>query len=81
MFAYAMSHGITAGHLDADSYLPVVEKAWGCLKAVALHADGRLSNCQPGGASPQRNFGPDSINSFCVGQFALAASGVAQLAA
>lgn len=81
MFAYAMSYGITSGHLDAATFLPVVEKAWGCLKAVSLHQDGRLGNCQPGGAGPQRNFGPDSINSFCVGQFALAAAGVAQLAA
>lgn len=80
MFAYAMSYGIKAGLLDPATYLPVVEKAWSCLTTVSLHPDGKLGNCQPGGSAPQRNFGPETTNSFCVGQFAMAAAGVAQLA-
>jgi hypothetical protein len=81
LFTYAMAYGISAGLLEPAVFTPVVERSWGCLTAVSLHADGSVGNCQPVGAAPGVNFGPDSSSSFCVGHFAMAAAAVAQLAA
>jgi rhamnogalacturonyl hydrolase YesR len=81
LFTYAMAYGISAGLLDPAVFLPVVQKSWGCLTTVSLHADGSVGNCQPVGAAPGVNFGAESTSSFCVGQFAMAATAVAQLAA
>jgi hypothetical protein len=33
----------------------------------ALHADGRVGNCQPGGGAPENNFDENSTSNFCVG--------------
>eukprot|EP01043_Picozoa_sp_COSAG02_P125476 COSAG02_NODE_62637_length_265_cov_0.867470_1_plen_68_part_10 len=51
-----------------------MSKAWDWLTAVALHEDGRVGNCQPGGGQPENNFGSNSTSDFCVGQFLLASS-------
>lgn len=79
-FAYALAWGINRGILSADEYQPAVLKAWGWLTSVALHEDGRVGNCQPGGGSPENNFGANSTSDFCVGQFLLASSQVSRLA-
>lgn len=79
LFTYAMAYGISSGLLDAETYLPVVTQAWSCLTAVSLHPDGTVGNCQPVGWAPTPDWGRDSSSSFCVGQFAMAASAVAQL--
>lgn len=81
LFTYAMAFGISTGLLDSPTYLPVVERAWGCLTTVSLHPDGTVGNCQPVGWAPTQDFGPEDTSSFCVGQFAMAAAAVAQLAA
>ena len=53
--------------------------AWGWLSATALHEDGMVGNCQPGGGSPENDFNSTSTSNFCVGQFLLAVSQVARL--
>ena len=73
-----------AGRARADSaatYTPAVEKAWAWLSTTALHSDGRVGNCQPGGGAPANNFDANSTSNFCVGQMLLAASEVSKLAA
>jgi len=50
-FCYAMAWGINHGYLDRKTYVPVVKKAWSGLVG-AVHADGKLGNVQPIGASP-----------------------------
>lgn len=81
LFTYAMAYGISAGLLDRPTYLPVVQRAWHCLSTVSFHPDGTVGNCQPVGYQPLPNFGRESASSFCVGQFAMAATAVAELAA
>ena len=80
-FAYALAWGVNAKLLPAAEYLPVVEKAWAWLSTTALHPNGFVGNCQPGGGSPENNFGSNSTSNFCVGQFLLAASQVSRLSA
>jgi unsaturated rhamnogalacturonyl hydrolase len=78
-FAYAIAWGINNGVLRAEQYQQAVSKAWDWLTAVALHEDGRVGNCQPGGGQPENNFGSNSTSDFCVGQFLLASSQVSRL--
>ena len=80
-FAFALAWGVNSGILPADEYLPAVARAWAWLSGTALHADGVVGNCQPGGGSPENNFGSNSTNDFCVGQFLLASAEVSRLAA
>ena len=81
-FTYALAFGLNQQLLTPrDEYLKVVTKAWGWLSTVALQESGLVGYCQPGGGSPENNFNKTSSSSFCVGDFLLAASQVAQLAA
>ena len=66
---------------SAATYTPAVGKAWAWLSTTALHPDGRVGNCQPGGGAPANNFDANSTSNFCVGQMLLAASEVSKLAA
>eukprot|EP01051_Picozoa_sp_SAG22_P007326 SAG22_NODE_512_length_9579_cov_27.293143_2_plen_203_part_00 len=75
-FAYGMAWGINNGLLPAATYLPAVHTAWKWLEGTALHADGRVGNCQPGGGAPENNFNETSTSQFCVGLFLLATSQV-----
>jgi rhamnogalacturonyl hydrolase YesR len=56
--------------LDADTYLPVVEKAWAGLLAH-VYQDGRLGSIQPIGEAPA-DYKPSSSYNFGVGAFLLA---------
>ena len=56
-------------------------KGWKWLFKSALHSDGFVGNCQPGGGSPENNFGKNSTSNFCTGQFLLAASQVSRMSA
>jgi rhamnogalacturonyl hydrolase YesR len=80
-FCYGLAWGINAGLLPSTEYAPVVAKAWEWLSKTALHADGLVGNCQPGGASPENNFDTNTTNDFCVGPFLLAAGQVSRMAA
>ena len=69
-FAYALAWGIDHRMLDADTYLPVVEKAWAGLLAH-VYQDGRLGSIQPIGEAPA-DYKPGSSYNFGVGAFLLA---------
>lgn len=80
LFAYGMAFGVRTGILDAQTYLPVVERGWECLSKVALQPSGRVGWCQSPGAGPHRNIKRELTSDYCVGLFGLAASEVAFLA-
>lgn len=73
---YALAWGIGHRILDAEQYLPVVEKAWGGMLAH-VYADGRLGSMAPMNDAAEYN--PGSSNNFGVGAFLLAAAEVDSL--
>ena len=46
---------------------------------VLVAEDGVVGYCQPGGGSPENNYNATTSSDFCVGDFLLAASEMAQL--
>ncbi len=70
-FTYALAWGIGHRMLDAEQYLPVVEKAWGGMLAH-VYADGRLGSIAPPGDAVEYKAG--SSYNFGVGAFLLAGS-------
>jgi rhamnogalacturonyl hydrolase YesR len=95
LITYALAYGITAGILDAPTYLPAVVRAWDGLTRTALQPSGFVSSCQGTGVEPGPSYpataprtAPTATSSgtvnadsppFCVGAFLLAGSAVAQL--
>eukprot|EP00041_Stephanoeca_diplocostata_P023072 m.560978 g.560978 ORF g.560978 m.560978 type:complete len:349 (+) comp22212_c2_seq36:575-1621(+) len=79
LFTFGLAYGINSGILSRDDYLPVVTKAWNFLSGTALQPSGLFGYCQPVGGSPEHNINASTTSDFCVGQFALAATQVAQL--
>jgi rhamnogalacturonyl hydrolase YesR len=77
LFTYAIAWGINHRMLDAEKYLPVVEKAWAGILSH-IYADGRLGSIQPIGDA-QAEFKPGSSYNFGVGGFLLAGSEMDQL--
>ena len=77
-FAYGYAWGIRNGILDAETYMPSLEKAWASL-CSAVAADGKLGYIQPVGADP-RHAGIESTDVYGVGAFLLAGSELYQLA-
>ena len=71
-FTYAIAWGINHRMLDADKYLPVVEKAWAGM-LTHVYQDGRLGSIQPIGEAPA-SYKPSSSYNFGVGAFLLAGS-------
>lgn len=78
-FVYGLAYGVNQGILPRADYLPVVERAWGCLDGIALQNSGLFGYCQPVGGSPEHNVSPNSTSDFCVGLFLLAVSELAKL--
>jgi rhamnogalacturonyl hydrolase YesR len=72
LFTYAIAWGINHRMLDAEIYLPVVEKAWAGM-LTHVYADGRLGAIQPIGEA-QAEYKPGSSYNFGVGAFLLAGS-------
>jgi rhamnogalacturonyl hydrolase YesR len=72
LFTYAIAWGINRHVLDAEKYLPVVDKAWAGILAH-IYADGRLGSIQPVGEATAE-FKPGSSYDFGVGAFLLAGS-------
>ncbi|MDR3739029.1 MAG: glycoside hydrolase family 88 protein [Terracidiphilus sp.] len=72
LFTYAIAWGINHHMLDAATYLPVVERAWGGL-LTHVYADGRLGAIQPMGEAPAEYKAGSSYN-FGVGAFLLVGS-------
>lgn len=71
-FTYAIAWGIDHRMLDAEIYLPVVDRAWAGL-LTHVYADGRLGSIQPIGEAPAEYKASSSYN-FGVGAFLLAGS-------
>ncbi len=69
---FALIWGINNGHLDADTYLPVVKKAWAGLN-WAVHDNGMLGWVQPIGKSPESVTYEDT-QAYGAGAFLLAGS-------
>ncbi len=80
-FTYAIAWGIDRGHLDRETYLPVVESAWRGLVEVALHESGEVGYVQGVGLAPDSSQPVtfDSTTDFGVGALLLAGSQVAEL--
>ena len=72
IFTYAIAWGIDHRMLDAETYLPVVEKAWAGM-LTHVYKDGRLGCIQPIGEAPAE-YKPGSSYDFGVGAFLLAGS-------
>jgi len=51
-FTYGMAWGIRQGHLDKETYLPVVTKAWNGMVTKSLHDNGFLGYVQGTGKEP-----------------------------
>lgn len=77
-FCYAIAWGINRDILDAETYLPVVEKAWQGLTG-AVDSEGKLGWVQPIGADP-RKVTADMTEIYGVGAFLLAGSEVYKIA-
>jgi rhamnogalacturonyl hydrolase YesR len=71
-FTYAIAWGIDHRMLDAETYLPVVERAWSGM-LTHVYKDGRLGSIQPIGEAPAE-YQPGSSYDFGVGAFLLAGS-------
>lgn len=54
-FVYGMAWGINNDLLDAEEYLPAVEKGWRAIADSAIFSDGRLGYVQGTGKSPGDN--------------------------
>lgn len=78
-FAYGMAIGVRNGWLDAQTYLPVIQKAWGGLTTKAVRSDGLLGYVQPEGKDPQPTNSTTTAN-FGVGLFLMAASEIYRIA-
>jgi rhamnogalacturonyl hydrolase YesR len=78
-FTYAIAWGINHRMLDAETYLPVVEKAWSGI-LTHIYQDGRLGSIQPIGEAPA-DYKPSSSYNFGVGAFLLAGSEMDTLSA
>jgi rhamnogalacturonyl hydrolase YesR len=74
---YGLAWGLNNGHLDADTFGPVVRKGWQAL-VNAVDDEGKLGWVQPVGSAPDSVFATDS-HLYGVGAFLLAASQVMQL--
>ena len=69
-FCYALAWGINQGHLDRQTYLPVVRKAWQGLVG-AVHPDGKLGWVQQIGLAPAKVTADDN-QEYGTGAFLLA---------
>lgn len=74
-FTYGYLWGINNGYLDQATFLPVAEKGWNYLSAIALQPDGKIGYVQPIGerAIQGQVVDKNSTANFGVGAFLLAA--------
>lgn len=77
LFCYALAWGIRTGLLDADTYLPVVRKAWAGLSGH-VNPEGRLGFVQPPGIEPKA-FSEENWESYGTGAFLLAGCEIIRL--
>lgn len=74
-FAYGLMWGVNNSYLDAEQYMPVIDRAWKYLSEKAFQKSGRVGYVQPIGerAIPGQVVDADSEADFGVGAFLLAA--------
>jgi rhamnogalacturonyl hydrolase YesR len=74
-FTYGLYWGINNGCLEKKEFLPVADKAWNYLSAIALQPGGKIGYVQPIGerAIPGQVVDKNSTANFGVGAFLLAA--------
>ena len=74
---YGLAYGVNQGYLDAETYLPVIQRGWAAL-TDAVEADGKLGWVQPVGADPKQ-VTREMTELYGVGAFLMAAAEVYQL--
>ncbi|WP_146491351.1 glycoside hydrolase family 105 protein [Vibrio sp. T20] len=79
LFCYGLAWGVQEGHLDQDTYLPLVNKAWAALE-TCIHDDGMVGWVQLPAFNP-RNVEFDHNIDYGAGTFLLAASAMLKLKA
>ena len=77
LFCHGLAWGINAGHLDRDTYLPVVEKAWAALE-TCIHDNGMIGWVQLPAYNPRDVEFEHNID-YGAGAFLLAASAMLSL--
>ncbi|WP_419207248.1 glycoside hydrolase family 88/105 protein [Photobacterium leiognathi subsp. mandapamensis] len=77
LFVYGLAWGIKQGLLDAETYLPVVEKAWAALQ-TCIHDNGMIGWVQLPAFNPRDVQFEHNID-YGAGAFLLAATAVAEL--
>lgn len=70
-FLYGMSLGVRLGLLDAEKYVPIIQKAYDTITKECIYSNGLLGYCQPVGWQPDGYGGEEamkySTNAFGVG--------------
>lgn len=84
LFVYGMAYGVRQGLLDADTYTPIIYKAWNAMVADCLHPNGFLGYVQGTGKEPKdgQPVTYDSVPDFedyGLGAFLLAGSEVCKM--
>lgn len=82
LFTYGLSWGINNGILDAETYLPVVTRAWNGMIDLAVKEDGFVGYIQGAGFKPESSqpVNAQSSANFGIGAFLLAGSELVKLA-
>jgi hypothetical protein len=81
-FTWGLAYGVNAGLLDANTYTPAVNKAWGFLSRAALQPSGLVGYCQDAGGFPTNNsalLNASTTSDFCVGMLLGAAAEVSRM--
>jgi unsaturated rhamnogalacturonyl hydrolase len=73
-FTYGLAKGIQMGYLDANTYTPVVRKAWGWLRGTALRGNGVVGYVQGPSSQPSQHqpISPTATSNYGVGAFLMA---------
>lgn len=77
LFCYGLAWGIKQGHLDAETYMPVVETSWAALQ-TCIHENGMMGWVQLPAFNPRDVAFEHNID-YGAGAFLLAATAVADL--
>jgi len=77
-YCYAIAWGINNGHLDKETYLPVVKKAWNAM-VKSVHPNGKMGWVQKIGRNPD-DVSYDDTHAYGAGGFLLAGSEIVKLA-
>ena len=84
LFTYGMAWAVNNGIIDADTYKPIIAKAWNGLNRICIHDNGFIGYSQGSGKEPKEaqpvtyDKIPD-FEDFGTGCFLLAASEVAKM--